>query len=186
VISKIYSRTAIVLSTTILCSACLEVAAGAVLSRMPDPLVSKTEKSSYYSGRQWAKTYFRELKAVWRGVKYHPYTIWRLPPFRGQYINIDAEGLRATPGSCQSPTVWMFGGSTMWGLGVPDDGAVSVLLAELHGRVEPVSPREATGWRLSGVLDDHPELAYLDWHHLTVEANEIVAKAMLRTMAKTL
>ena len=130
-IRKVYTWTATVLLTAGLLIACLEVVAASVLSRMSDHLVVQTERSPYFAAHPWAKTYHREFTRLTRAMKYHPYTIWRFPPFQGQYVNTDGEGVRVTPGSCQPARVWLFGGSTMWGVGAPDDGTIAAHVQRL-------------------------------------------------------
>jgi len=88
----------------------------------------------YYLARDWSKRYWQEYNFV-EGhlIKYEPYTVWRAAPFRGDTINIGENGLRVTPGaSCVegSLVVFTFGGSTMWGTGVPDWGTLPAYLQE--------------------------------------------------------
>jgi lysophospholipase L1-like esterase len=55
--------------------------------------------------------------------RYQPYTLWRSRAFAGETINIDRRGVRRTPGAECEPgavKVFTFGGSSMWGHGVPD------------------------------------------------------------------
>lgn len=58
---------------------------------------------------------------------YVPYVIWRLRPYRSPYVRVDDEGFRATPGARCGPDsfkLFMFGGSSMWGTGVPDRATI--------------------------------------------------------------
>ncbi|MBM3935392.1 MAG: SGNH/GDSL hydrolase family protein [SAR202 cluster bacterium] len=67
-------------------------------------------------------------------VDYEPYNIWLRRYFKGEYTNVDFEGRRATHFSSQSEDaleVWMFGGSTTWGVGAKDDETVPSLVAKL-------------------------------------------------------
>lgn len=76
---------------------------------------------------------FREFQATER-IIYEPYTIWDRRFFRGELINIDIEGFRHTTDNSQADgalSVWMFGGSTIWGEGAPDSQTIPSYLAEL-------------------------------------------------------
>ena len=130
-IRKLYTRVSAVFLTAGLLVAGLEIGAGLIYSHLFDDLVALIEGSPYFATRPWAKTYHEEFTRLTRAMKYHPYTIWRFPPFQGRYINTDEEGTRVTPGSCQSPRVWLFGGSTMWGFGAPDDGTIAAHVQRL-------------------------------------------------------
>ncbi len=69
----------------------------------------------------------------------HPYVHWRHPPFQGQYLNVNRDGLRATwsppPGGTAADRppvrVFTFGGSTMWGSGARDDYTIPSHLSKL-------------------------------------------------------
>jgi hypothetical protein len=96
----------------------------------------------YYAEQAWAVQYWQEHKMALK-KDYHPYTIWRSPPFEGELLNIDQNGIRHTPGpECEadSSRVFLFGGSAMWGWGAPDWGTIPAYLqAKLHAvNPEPV------------------------------------------------
>ena len=71
-------------------------------------------------------------------VRWSPYSDWLLDAFDGEYITVDANGLRHTPnyadGAASAADVYFFGGSTMWGEGARDaytiPGHVARLLHE--------------------------------------------------------
>ncbi|HSH75293.1 MAG TPA: SGNH/GDSL hydrolase family protein, partial [Longimicrobiales bacterium] len=57
--------------------------------------------------------------------------LWRSPAFEGELLNIDARGVRRTPGGECSPgalKVYALGGSAMWGWGAPDWGTIPAYL----------------------------------------------------------
>ena len=65
---------------------------------------------------------------------YQPYVVWLPRPFQGKLINIDQEGNRFTAYNSASEDrlkIWMLGGSTTWGFGVPDDQTVPSQLSRL-------------------------------------------------------
>lgn len=87
---------------------------------------SNIESLPYYSGQDWAATYWQDAKQA-QAVRYEPYVIWRHVPFAGKMVNFDQEGIRQTLGAECSPDahkVFMFGGSTLLGWGSPDWGTI--------------------------------------------------------------
>ena len=78
-------------------------------------------------------TLFREFHATER-IVYEPYTIWDRRYHPGDLINIDLEGFRHTTNNSDAEDalrVWVFGGSTAWGEGAPDDETIPSHLARL-------------------------------------------------------
>ncbi len=76
--------------------------------------------SDAYAGAPWVVGYFEEdakLRTQWNS-----YTYWKMAPFDGRYIHIDDNGRRQNglPADADGPSVFMFGGSTMWGTGSRD------------------------------------------------------------------
>jgi lysophospholipase L1-like esterase len=95
-------------------------------------------KADTYSDTEWASKYYKEIEEVEKGrtLRWQPYVYWRRTPRRGQYINIESDGLRKTinasmSGGASPPIkVFMFGGSTMWGLGAEDESTIPSIFAE--------------------------------------------------------
>lgn len=91
---------------------------------------------SYHSA-SWVDEYYSEL---WAGaVKWEPYTYWRYKSRKGNFININKEGLRLTTQnndgitSNQIKRIFMFGGSTLFGTGARDSHTIpSLFSSELH------------------------------------------------------
>jgi lysophospholipase L1-like esterase len=84
------------------------------------------EKVSYYSSQDWAERYWYEHRLSSK-QRYYPYVGWRRAPFKGEFIEIDQNGIRLTPGadcSAKSFKVFTFGESSMWGTGSPDWGTI--------------------------------------------------------------
>jgi lysophospholipase L1-like esterase len=70
--------------------------------------------------------------------RYEPYVVWRaMPSDSGEAT--DSDGYRLTPGSSDSPDafrVFFFGGSAIWGCGVPDSSTIpSAFLVEASDRL---------------------------------------------------
>ncbi len=96
-------------------------------------------RADAYKNASWVHDYYKEahLSGV---IKWTPYVYWRRRPFQGTYINVDADGLRSAINSAahqaetnQPRTIFMFGGSTLWGTGVRDRFTIpSILTAELE------------------------------------------------------
>jgi hypothetical protein len=71
-----------------------------------------------------------ERFAEYQGLEteYRPFVGWRHLPHRGPTITIDEEGSRRHPrdpaDAPGAPVLGLFGGSTVWGVGVPDAGTL--------------------------------------------------------------
>ena len=85
----------------------------------------------------WQIKYEKEYTDTWR-EEWHSYIYWRRPPYHGECINIDADGIRrtwqdpllaATPKTSRK-RVFVFGGSTIWGTGARDDYTIPSFLAK--------------------------------------------------------
>jgi hypothetical protein len=67
---------------------------------------------------------------VLRGYRYEPWTQFREGPYRGRFVTVDEHGFRTAPPGApwppdeRSANVFVFGGSTIFGYGVPDDQTV--------------------------------------------------------------
>lgn len=91
-----------------------------------------------YSDPAWAASYYKEIDDVEKGgtIRWNPYSYWRRAEFRGKYINIGTDGLRRThaavaaDGAGSPVKVFMFGGSTLWGLGADDESTIPSIFAK--------------------------------------------------------
>ena len=121
----------------LLMMAMIEVTSACIL-RVWNPSVRgqfDRSKLAVYQNESWGSEYWEEEAAAAR-VSYESYVAWRQKPFAGSQINIDGEGHRRTQYSqCDGATrtIWMFGGSTMWGTGSPDWGTIPSNLAKIYG-----------------------------------------------------
>lgn len=152
-----YKSTAVILLNTILLFIALELSSWFILNLIDLPNVRNliadfmghpNDMSSYYQGltyyaqQDWSTDYWQELRSA-LSKKYSPYTIWRTPTYHGKLLNVNQSGLRNTPSSKCYPgvyTVFVFGGSSIWGWGSPDWGTIPAILQtrlnETH--LEPV------------------------------------------------
>jgi lysophospholipase L1-like esterase len=110
------------------------------------PGLAPAPASPAYQGYPWAEEFWKE-EYLRRGSAYEdryvPFLIWGEKPWHREYINVDDSfmgNLRRTanplsPACNQAPrkVIWMFGGSTIFGFGVPDAETVpSHLSRELN------------------------------------------------------
>jgi len=124
-----YGTSAVLVMNTILLLALVELGAAIVIGRSSSSTTLPGEGSPYYREKPWATAYWREFHAIRNA--YHPYFLWRARPFRGRLINVDSNGMRATPGArCTADAyqVDAFGGSTLWGWGEPDSTTLGALI----------------------------------------------------------
>lgn len=101
--------------------------------------------SSSYDGQPWAQEFLQEQREGGnRPHEYVPFRIWGTMYQKGRYINVDKTDLgllrktiNVVRKECQGKPVtkiWVFGGSTVYGIGAPDWGTLpSYLSAGLQG-----------------------------------------------------
>jgi hypothetical protein len=80
-----------------------------------------------------AQQLWREWQFTFSHLQYKAFVIWRRDAFDGQTVHVDAAGLRRTEYSACVPgayTIWMFGNSTLWGMGSTDSETLPSLLAK--------------------------------------------------------
>jgi lysophospholipase L1-like esterase len=93
-----------------------------------------------YRGYPWAEQYWTEEHLRWsanKKVNYVPFLVWGERPWHSKYINVD-EGVvvnmrRTTNPACEQTerrVIWMFGGSTLFGMGAPDEATIPSYLSE--------------------------------------------------------
>jgi len=95
-------------------------------------------KADTYTDPSWAARYYKEIEEIERNktLRWRSYVYWRRTPRRGEYININSDGLRKTVTGMEheetssTMKVFMFGGSTMWGLGSGDDSTIPSIFAK--------------------------------------------------------
>ena len=112
----------------------LELAAFAVIRYLASVPNTFSLASGVYDGKEWAENHWYEMNLAGR-VEYHAYVVWRRKPFSGETIRVDSEGLRRTSPSYCSPgayTIFMFGGSTLWGSGTRDEDTIPSQLARFY------------------------------------------------------
>ena len=81
--------------------------------------------------------HYREVLAEsWReaATVYSPFTEFRMAPYRGRHVTVSAEGVRGNGGEPPAfddpgPKVFVFGGSTAFGIGVGDEETIAAAVA---------------------------------------------------------
>jgi len=131
------------LVAAILAISLLEFGAFLVLSAYhrlrPDADGFFADASPAYAGYPWAPDFWKEETSRWKLARgsYEPFLIWRVAPWHGKYVNTDDTpyGMRRrtiNPTNCEPSSrsdVWVFGGSTVFGTGVPDWATLPSLLS---------------------------------------------------------
>ncbi len=98
-------------------------------------------RAAQYDGAKWALGMFREQDALLKSGRldvWHAYDYWTAVPYKGKYFNIDSDGLRRTfnqTARAAAPAerpfrIFVFGGSTLFGLGARDDYTIPSFLAK--------------------------------------------------------
>jgi len=141
------------LRATLVLLVCIELIAYAYLDLRPKrPVLGECHLNDDTKSQAWGPILCHEESLVAGQPTYEPYALWRYPPYKGQTIDIDEDGLRHTDYSrCDAGayTIWMFGGSALWGSGSPDSGTIPSLLANAYAsRGHPVCIRNfgMLGW----------------------------------------
>ena len=76
------------------------------------------------------------LEKINQGYDYEPFTGFKEKPRDGKYVNIDKNGFRKIENQCNFPTnnknynIFIFGGSTTFGLGLPDSETIPSRIQE--------------------------------------------------------
>lgn len=96
-------------------------------------LVEDLSKSPIFAGYDGYAQYFKEAAEGKMLVK--PYYHWRRGAFNGEQITVDENSIRKTIKSPKpgAKKVFMFGGSTMWGTGSPNQYTIASFLQKKLG-----------------------------------------------------
>ena len=98
--------------------------------------IGETEKNideraelNVYEDPEMAEAFFSEYYQL--KTEYHAFTGWRRTSFNGNAINIDKKGIRSNGQPLSDPSTALFGGSTVWGVGVDDEHTISAILSSM-------------------------------------------------------
>lgn len=105
--------------------------------RLPDGLTGKRDWNGVkeqMNQEPWSSVLSSEAGAVYDGIRLSQFVGSELPDATGEVVNI-VDGVRASwrppPARCATPLrVWIFGGSTLFGMGARDDHTVASELAK--------------------------------------------------------
>jgi lysophospholipase L1-like esterase len=142
-----FSYLGYVIFSLFLAAAILEIGSAVVRSAHHWVHSGKAESlasaSPAYQGYPWAQEFWKEENLRWgahKGFDYIPFLVWGERPWHSKYINVDESvmgNLRRTENpakpACSETerrVIWMFGGSTLFGLGVPDMATIPSYLSQ--------------------------------------------------------
>lgn len=101
-----------------------------------EPAVDKLLSLSAYKDKDWAETLFRETEEYSAGREFEQFLAWTRKSYSGKYVNSDAQGARKTwnpsvVDDSRAKTVYVFGGSTMFGWWARDDYTIASHVSRL-------------------------------------------------------
>ena len=109
-----------------------------------------------YQNQEWASAYYDEIAKM--EVDFDPLVGWRPKKIQGQYVNVDADGIRKTWNSSLDSQngkvvkIFMFGGSALWGAGARDEFTIPSLLSKLLNSDSEKIRYEVTNYGQSGYV----------------------------------
>jgi len=132
--AKFFTALGFAVCSFVVFAAVLEFASWAIWSvaqRMAFPQASELQRiSPAYQGDSWAAEFWQEEPRRQKSHKvYVPFRVWSVTNWHGKYVNNDESAtgiwrrtINPMPDKCKTSAVriWTFGGSTMYGTGVPD------------------------------------------------------------------
>ena len=90
---------------------------------------------NYFNQTELAKIHFKELDKI--RVEYKAFVGWSSKPFQGRTIEIDSDGDRLHQnkrfGKHSDRSAYLFGGSTIWGLGTANEETIPALFNSISG-----------------------------------------------------
>ncbi len=138
-IGHAYSLLAVNLLNLVIVLGALEFGAKLALDNLPldntPQFEGKPYRTTYFEHVAWGAQFLADSRGGPTEPRYVPFTLWRPRPYVSQTINIDAQGVRRTPNArCDDANafrVWVYGGSTVWGVLVPDSETIPAHLQRL-------------------------------------------------------
>jgi len=125
------------------------------------PAAPDREHADAVKADTWIHDYWSE-HADARGTDWRSYVYWRRQPFVGELVNVDAHGFRVTPTSAISHqrSVWLFGGSVVWGTGNRDSGTLAAQLEKLYAANAPELGVRVRNFGESGYVSQQSAIAF--------------------------
>ena len=136
-----------------------------------DPLIP--QQSPAYDNEKWGREFWTEQSTFWSKARsnYLPFTVWSVRKWHGKYINTDdvemgtwRRTVQAMSDACKKTTarkVWVFGGSTVYGIGTPDWETIpSYLAQELNA--DPSACWEVTNLGAEGYVTNQEAILLME------------------------
>ena len=142
----------------------LDVGVGAVIEAFDDepqaatPSLLTSPDVAAGRGEPWRHELGGEITDVWEGKRYHPSLGWTMPDYQGRYVNVSGGVRRSYEPRARSGAaveVFLFGGSSMFGLFQRDGHTIPSELARLAER-DGIVPR----------VVNYGALAYTNWQEM--------------------
>ena len=113
-----------------------------IINNQKEIYINKEKKRMshpYFKNLEWASKFWKEYYSTYqdgRSIQYKPYIGWNRQEFIGEYININSDGMRNTwqpnlDNEDGLPTLYVFGGSTVWGSGARDNHTIPSELSKI-------------------------------------------------------
>jgi lysophospholipase L1-like esterase len=89
---------------------------------------------SIYKNKEWAGPLFEEYQKI-KELEFDQYVGWKTREYHGEFINIGSTGVRKTFNPSpriggERDSIYVFGGSSIWGVGARDDHTIPSCLAK--------------------------------------------------------
>jgi hypothetical protein len=119
------------------------------------PKKDKRAESPSYDDADYARKVFRDQKG--RIKDYAPFVEWRHAPFQSPTLNVDGNGRRVHSVGRDNlrgaTAIGFFGGSTIWGTGVADNGTISAHFDDITRKYEVTNYGERAYTMLQNLID---------------------------------
>jgi len=106
-------------------------------SFQPGSIAPGRSRAQAVADDPWIDAYWNEHEDS-RYTRWISYVYWRRQPFYGALIHVDSHGFRVTPPfSAPLHSIWLFGGSTVWGTGNRNTGTLAAQLQAVYQERAP-------------------------------------------------
>ena len=155
-----YRSLSVFIANTVVLIVLLNLAAALYLRWLPsgergapeatdNPIFRTYGESVYVAYPGWDRAEVDALLGeTWnRPLTFHPYTVFQEGESSGRYVNVDRRGFRHVenrgpwPPDTMNFNIFLFGGSTVFGYGLPDDLTIASRLQSIVDEVDPRTVR---------------------------------------------
>ncbi len=102
-----------------------------------DTKINRKSLLSPYRGKEWSYEFWKDHGKAWN-ADYEPFIGWDRREYHSKYTNVNSDGFRETwkpklksEEKSKQKTIYMFGGSTMWGSGARDNFTIPSSLSKI-------------------------------------------------------